>query len=134
MSKASRRHVSRISTQTAGLALAVPQVVAHRVNRMMTAGAVPNARDQREFNLMSSEKTAAFMESWLAMSAYVLRANQQFAVAMMSSWWKACLSLTPLHFPAQQLQSDAFGMLAKGMAPIHRAAVANAKRLALVKL
>ncbi len=129
----SRRHLTKIGAQTAGLAVAVPQVVAHRVNRMLTAGAVPDARDLREFRLMTSEKTAAFMESWMATGAQLMRANQQFAFSLMTSWWRAWFSMPGLGRTTPQLQTAALGVLAKGMAPVHRIAVANAKRLAAIK-
>ena len=35
----------RLSRDTAQMAAAVPQVIAHRVGRMMTAGILPNGRD-----------------------------------------------------------------------------------------
>ena len=136
MSRASRKHLTRIGAQTAGLALAAPQVVAHRVNRMMTAGPAPGARDLREFNLMTSEKAVALAESWIAMGAYMMRANQSLALTMIGASWKVWLSLATFGFPvrhAQQLQSNALGMISAGMAPVHRKAVANAKRLAGVK-
>ena len=41
------------AVQAAELALAVPQVVAHRMARMALAGHSPSARDQREFQMMS---------------------------------------------------------------------------------
>jgi hypothetical protein len=133
--------LTKISAQTAGLALAVPQVVSHRVTRMMTAGTTPAAHDMREFHLMSSEKTAAFVESWMAMGAYLMRANQQMALNMVGSWWKAWFSMAGLNWPTvqqfwprtQQLQSTALGMMAKGIEPVHRVALANAKRLAAGK-
>jgi hypothetical protein len=133
--------LTRIGAQSAGLALAVPQVVGHRVTRMIAAGSTPDARDLREFNLMSSEKTTAFVESWMAMGAYLIRANQQTALNMVGSWWKSWFSLSGLNWPTaqqfwprtQQLQSTALGMMVKGIEPVHKAAVANAKRLAAVR-
>src|SRR4051812_30180533 len=133
MSKSSSKSLARIGTQTAGLALAVPQVIGHRVTRMIEAGATPDARDVREFHLMSSEKTTAFMQSWLAMNAYLLRANQQVALNMISAAWKTWASMAFLNWPnprqlwpdARQLQSTAIGMIAKGIEPVHKVAVAN---------
>ena len=48
----------RLSRHTGELAAAVPQVVAHRVGRMMAAGPLPGARDQQEFYRMGAEKVA----------------------------------------------------------------------------
>jgi len=61
------------------------------------------------------------------------RAQQAFAVF----WWRACLS--PWGPPSAQaigtqLQSAALGVLGHGLAPVHRTAVANAKRLSRTRL
>jgi hypothetical protein len=97
--------------RAAELALAVPQVVAHRVARMAAAGPWPSARDRREFHLMGSEKVAAFHESWSAMWLQAWRAQMQFAMALLQ-WWS---------WPAR--------IADHGLKPVHRRAVANAKRL-----
>src|SRR3954470_23486196 len=132
MSRTSR-NLTRAGTQAAQLAVAVPQVIGHRVTRMMTAGSVPSPRDTREFSRMSSEKTAAFAESWLAMGVEMMRANELLAVTLMTSWWNAWFSAAGFNRHARQLQSVALGIAVKGLAPVHRTAVANAKRLANVK-
>ena len=123
------------AVQAAELALAVPQVVAHRMARMALAGHSPSVRDQREFQLMSDEKTAAFNESWGAMAAAALHANQRLATSVVTTvlfpWSK--YSATP-DVLASQYHEAAMGVLDKGMAPVHRRAVANAKRLKNTKL
>jgi hypothetical protein len=101
---------------TLELAGAVPQVVTHRVMRMLAAGPKPSARDQREFHRMGAEKVAAFMESWNAMGAQWMR----WQTAMWLQW------PTPLAMPWME-------MAAAGRSPVHRRAVANAKRLGGVK-
>ena len=63
MSRNARLKSKRVSTQATELAFAVPQVIAHRVARMMLAGPNPSTTDRREFHLMNSEKLAAFNES-----------------------------------------------------------------------
>jgi hypothetical protein len=108
----------------------VPQVVGHRVTRMMNAGAIPNARDLREFSRMSSEKTQAFTESWFAMCIEAMRANERLAFTLMSSWLNPWFSLSGFGRHSRQLQSIAMDVAAKGIAPVHRAVTANAKRLA----
>jgi hypothetical protein len=123
------------AVQAAELALAVPQVVAHRMARMALAGHSPSARDQREFQMMSDEKTAAFNESWGAMAVAALHANQRLATSVVTTvlfpWSK--YSATP-DVLASQYHEAAMGVLDKGMAPVHRRAVANAKRLNKTKL
>lgn len=109
----SRRPLPAI--RAAELAVAVPQVVAHRLARMATAGPWPGARDRREFSRMGSEKVAAFHESWSAMWLNAWRAQMQFAMAMLQGWW----------WPAR--------IVDQGLKPVHRRAVANARRLAALK-
>lgn len=81
----------RLSRDTAQMAAAVPQVIAHRVGRMMTAGILPNRRDQQEFYMMGAEKVAAFNESWSAMSLQAVAAQRQFALWWVQTWWKVAM-------------------------------------------
>ena len=116
------------------LAFAVPQVVGHRLARMAAAGASPSARDRREFERMVNEKAAAFGEAWLAMAWQTLRAQQ----AMWWSWaWSPALFKAPSAAAQQamgrRLQRAALTIAGHGLAPVHRTAVANARRLARTK-
>jgi hypothetical protein len=95
-----RRRRKSTAVKAVELSIAVPQVIAHRTARMLAAGASPSARDQLEFQRMSTEKVFALWESMTAM--------------YMQAW------LTP--FTAAKI-------MAKGMDPIHRRATANARRL-----
>ena len=131
MSYRRTRKPKPLAAQAAELAVAVPQVVAHRVTRMAIAGVSPSARDRKEFQRMGAEKVAAFSESWNAMALQALRANQQFALSFMQSL------LFPWATPksaSRQVSNAALGIVSKGMAPVHRRAVANAKRLGRTKL
>lgn len=130
-----RRASQSLVVKTAELALAVPQVVAHRVARMALAGRTLSARDRKEFELMVAEKNAAFGESWNAMVAQTVLANQ----ALAASFFKSFLAVgrgrnASAASSAAQLQRAALGVLGKGFAPVHRKAVANAKRLGRTKL
>lgn len=118
-----------LATHAAEVAVAAPLVVAHRVARMAAAGPVPSARDRREFDLMSAEKVAAFGESWFAMGAEWLRVQRAWAATM---WrWSLAPWAGAMPWPPSQAQwSHALhGVLGRGLAPVHRRAVANAKRL-----
>ena len=127
----------RLSRDTAQMAAAVPQVIAHRVGRMMTAGILPNGRDQQEFYMMGAEKVAAFNESWSAMSLQAVAAQQQFALWWVQTWWKVAMggwmnppSRQHLSNSAQQRLFDSMlDVTSRGMAPVKRRAVANARRL-----
>ena len=116
----STRRSSQLTRQASELALAVPQVMAHRLTRLALAGPVPNARDRREFHTMSHEKVQAFWQSWFAMGWAMVEASQLAWVAMLQG------ARVPL--------LDTQAILAKGLAPVHRAATANARRLARTTL
>jgi hypothetical protein len=122
--------------QAAELAWAVPQVVAHRLARIAGAGLNPTLRDRKEFARMVSEKHDAFGESWQAMAWQALHAQQAFAAALA----RAALSVpsprrkNAAHALAKELQRSALAVAGKGLAPVHRRAVANAKRLGRAKL
>jgi hypothetical protein len=115
----------RLAKQTLGLSLAVPQVIAHRVGRMAQAGPHLSARDRKEFHLMGAEKMAAFYESWAAMGWAAVQAQQSLAASMLRSW-TAVPSTTAL-------ANQTLRVLSQGMAPVHRRAVGNAKRLGRLK-
>ena len=115
-----RRSSSRLARQATELAIAVPQVMAHRLTRMALAGAQPNARDRREFHGMGQEKVVALWQSWFAMGAAVVQAQQKVGLAMLQG----------ARVPAVDTQR----ILSKGLAPVHRKATANAKRLARTRL
>lgn len=135
MTTSSRRGSRSLATQTAELALAAPQVVAHRLTRMALAGHTPNARDRKEFQQMGAEKVAAFQESWMAMYLQAWRVQQQMMATAMQSFWMPWSRMGGSSTNAlEQWQKATIGILGQGMAPVHRRAVANAKRLNRTKL
>lgn len=114
----------KLTKQALDLSLAVPQVVAHRVGRMAAAGATPNARDRKEFQRMGAEKVAAFCESWAAMGMAAMQAQQ--------SMWRGVMfaPLSAGRLPTNTtLANQTLRILSQGLAPVHRRAVGNAKRL-----
>jgi hypothetical protein len=128
MSARHRRKAVRTTRQAIELAMAVPQVVAHRVGRATLAGPYPSPRDRHEFRRMGSEKIAAFHESWNAMLIEMFRANLRlyFSPLFLVRPWTA---LAPASHVASLQGRTALAILGKGLAPYHRRAVANAKRL-----
>ena len=130
MSTRRHRNVATLSVKAAELGLAAPLVVAHRLTRMALAGRTPGMRDQREFTLMSTEKIAAFYESWNAMVSQTIRIQQDIAASAWRSLWLYWLSAASRAArPKIDLPHAALRVLSSGMAPVHRRAVANAKRL-----
>ena len=115
-----------LAGQATELALAVPQVVAHRVWRMATAGPKLSARDRREFTRMGSEKSAAFFESWWAMGWHLWQLQQQA--------WLALFGIGVSPWVGRGAQRAATAVMGTGLAPVRRRAVANAKRLSKLKL
>ncbi|HEY4957040.1 MAG TPA: polyhydroxyalkanoate granule-associated phasin [Caldimonas sp.] len=130
------RLARQLAAQTSELATAVPQVMAHRLARMAIAGPKLSDRDRKEFARMFAEKNSAFSESWNAMAQQALRSNQALTASLARSF-RAAPSLrnkAPGSALALQLHNAALGVFGKGLAPVHRKAMANAKRLARTKL
>ena len=100
-----RRRAKSLAVQLFELGVAAPQVIAHRMAR---------AHDHAELQRMAIEKLAAASEAWTAMAAQALLESQK-------------LARTGL--PSKRANAAALRILAKGVAPIRRRAVANAKRL-----
>ena len=123
-----------LAAQAAELAVAVPQVVAHRMTRMALAGPKLSARDRKEFERMVAEKNVAFADAWQAMSAQTARSQRAFA----ASWFESMLAMSrgvrPKAPSPLALQRAALDVLGKGLAPVHRKAMANAKRLGRIKI
>jgi hypothetical protein len=124
----SKRHrpSSATAVKLAELAFAAPQVIAHRLTRMALAGPTISARDRKEFAGMVIEKQAAVTQAWMAMFAEGVRFQQQFALSLLTA-------ATPRRHAARA-KSAASRIASAGLAPIHRKAVANAKRLARTKM
>ena len=82
---------------------------------------------------MVAEKNSAFGESWNAMALQALQSQRAFAAALARSPRRRRgrrAPSPPRSALAAQLQQAALAVLGKGLAPVHRRAVANAKRLA----
>jgi hypothetical protein len=118
------------------LGMAVPQVVAHRVARMALAGPAPSARDRAEFTRMVQEKQLAFAQSWLAMAQEGMRVQQSLLASWVASFSPLALA-SPLAHQRQRAAQVRHGLArvaSAGLGPVHRKAVANARRLARTRL
>ena len=76
---------------------------------------------------MGTEKVAAFAESWAAMAFAALHNSQALTTALLTPPGKQGASA------ARRASAGAMDIIEKGLAPIHRRAVANAKRLSRSK-
>jgi hypothetical protein len=125
------RSAHRLARQSTALALAAPQVIALRVARMAAHGMAPGVRDRQELARMGTEKLVAFTASWQAMAFEVMRVQQSLWLAYARSFAQP-LPLGPAALTAAATRAQAAGLavLSAGMAPVHRRAVANARRLA----
>lgn len=129
MSRYRRKSTRTIARESYALALAAPEVVAHRLGRMWVAGNNPSHRDRLELYRMSSEKVAAFYESWNAMFLALCRTNVQIMFSLMSGPWAAARTTSLSRHLATQGQRAMAEVLAAGLAPVRRRAVANVRRL-----
>ena len=127
------RKTPSVARQVAELAVAVPQVIAHRLTRLALAGPAPSARDRQEFQRMGAEKAAAFAESWNAIALQALETNQTLALSLMRAFWSPARTKASAPSAIRQVGRAAMGIVQKGLAPVHRCAVANAKRLSRTK-
>ena len=120
--------------QSMEVTTAVPQIVSHRMNEFLNAGMQPTPETQREFLLMWEEKITAFSESWHAATEQTMKINQQVAETLMQNmftpWWDiyALNYITP-----SNLATAAHSILDKGMEPIHKQTISNARRLNKLK-
>jgi hypothetical protein len=125
MSRRTRRNLASVAASTTRLALAVPEVVSHRMMRAALAGSTLSARDRKEFSLMGAEKVTAFYESWGAMML-------ESSMALARLWWSPQSWMSPRRL-SSHYQDMALSMLGKGLVPIQRRASANAARLRRVR-
>jgi hypothetical protein len=130
-----QRKIKSVGTKTAELAMAVPQVMAHRFTRLAMAGTRLSVRDRKEFERMVAEKNTAFTEAWQAMAKQSVRAHRALAVSVWQSLWLPSLRRKPSAGTlAAEFHRAALDIVGKGIAPVHRKALANARRLARTKL
>ena len=124
-------------TRSIELALAAPAVIALRTARMAAAGAAPTAADRREMSRMVDEKVGAFTKSWFAMAARQQRAQLEWWTAFARSWWSpwtttragAFDDASAAHALLQRMHRSQASVFADGLAPLHRVATANYRRL-----
>lgn len=110
----------------AELGVAAPQVVAHRLARIALAGPVLNSRDRKEFTGMVLEKQIAFFEAWAGTCSEILHWQQQFFFRFFTG--------AALHSHFSPTKRALIRITSKAIAPVHRKAVTNAKRLSRTKL
>lgn len=135
MNRKNRAAAAATARKWGELCIATPQVVAHRTARMALNGPVYSRLDQAEFLGMVQEKQLAFTQSWMAMWTEGTRVQQQWwlhwlgaAAQPWGSVWGGALGAN------ERLLAGLQRTAAKGLAPVHRKAVANSRRLARTRL
>ncbi|QIL80049.1 hypothetical protein G7047_09155 [Diaphorobacter sp. HDW4A] len=114
--------------QLAELSVAAPQVIAHRVTRMALSSPTQlSKRDHKEFTGMVAEKQVAFAQSWWTLCMEMGKMQQ-------SLFWSWMRGPTALSGQLSRMPQTLERISAKSVAPIHRKAVQNSKRLARTKL
>lgn len=141
-----------LATKSSEMMMASAQVITSRTTQMAMSDMPPSDKDSKEFALMSSEKMEAASESFLAMSTSMFslsplataKAFRQMSV-MSNDMISLAFSQTPAQAmtrslklagsmnragnSASRLGGHAAKMAMEGLHPIHKRAVANAKRL-----
>ena len=107
MSRSIAGKQARLATQAWEVAFAAPQVIAERTARMMFAPA-----NQGQWERMGAEKAETALEMWSEMAA-----------ASWKAWLGFCFPWT-----VGQGQHAVLDVMSKGMAPVHRRTLANARR------
>jgi hypothetical protein len=78
--------------------------------------------DRRELERMGTEKVLAFWESMSAMGLQMAKAQQECALLAMRQWCSPWVS-------PMSMAASAKKVFDKGLAPVHKRASANARRL-----
>ncbi len=116
----------RLGRQVAELNAVVPGIVSHRLMRMALAGAVPSRSDRTELSRMGNEKWQAASQSALAMTTFAMQQQMAMAQSLMYAMWAPWMGMSHSSIP---VTNPVAGMLSAGLAPYHRIAIANARRL-----
>jgi hypothetical protein len=129
MAQRRRKPSQRLAAQSIELAWAAPQVVMHRLSRMGQAGSRPSSHDRREFARMGHEKVLAFYQSGVAFWTQMLRLQLQWSQSLLAMGWAMAFGAPPGRVTSRAAGDAAARLMSAGLAPLHIAAVANAKRL-----
>ncbi|MES2937431.1 MAG: polyhydroxyalkanoate granule-associated phasin [Pseudomonadota bacterium] len=117
----------QLGMKTWEMLLASGQVIGIRVGRMAAAGSRPSAGDRKEFTRMVSEKVAAAGQSGWGVAAQLQSTWAQLWVRNWEQWLRGEAATAP------RWDAHAAQLAHAALRPVHRAATANARRLAVVR-
>ena len=128
--KSLARKTKSLARKSAELAIAAPQVISHRVARIALATPTLSDHDRKEFQMMVHEKHTTFAESWNAMAMQMIRTNQTLAASLLRVFLNPTLHhMSSAATVAVHVHNAAIDVLSAGLAPVHRIATSNARRL-----
>ena len=117
----------RLGRQVTEINAVVPGIVSRRLMQLAWAGAAPSRSDHTEMSRMSSEKWQAASQSAIAMTAFAMQQQMAMAQSFWQAVWSPWMGLPVARGPA--VSNPVAAMLSAGIAPYHRIATANARRL-----
>ena len=125
-----QRNMSKFYRQSEDVGMKAPQVMHKRLSMLAQQNPFSNHKEVREIEQMVNEKAMAFVESWQDMGMQTLIAQQHINELLFDNWLKALFG-KPIAYDQlfYQINLETLKILEKGMSPIHRRVVANAKRL-----
>lgn len=125
-----RRNMSKIYRQSEDVSWQSPHIMQKRITMLMQQNAFNDSKTLHEAEQMVSEKAMAFVESWQNMGWQTLIAQQHIGNLLFDNWLKIAFG-KPIAVDQffYQVNLETLKILEKGMYPIHRRVVANAKRL-----
>ena len=120
---------NKLASQATDIAVASPQVIAERLQRMARAGTNPSAKDLREFVGMGAEKILATQQAAMAMSIELTKAQYRRVMSVFTAKGMSTKRrLMQLVSPADMLRTS-LDVMNEGLAPFRKKVVSNAKRL-----
>ena len=132
MTRSITNNLQRLQSQALEISIASPQVISHRLQQFAAAGLSPDSKDIAEFNRMIAEKQLAFFQSWSAMTMQVFTVQQtlwQHAMQTAVAPWTFATPQSLGQTATRDLQRGTLQILNRGLAPVRKKAVANARRL-----
>ncbi len=126
-----QRNMTKLYQQSEDVGIHAPQVIHKRLTMFAQQNPLNNQQEVHEMERMVHEKAMAFVESWQDMGIQSLVAQYHIHELLFDNWVKVLfgkpIALDQLFY---QINLETLKVVEKGMLPIHRRVVANAKRLA----
>jgi|SaaInl5LU_22_DNA_1037371.scaffolds.fasta_scaffold02990_5 hypothetical protein len=119
-----------LSTQSSNITKAVQQVVAHRMDLMLSAGPQSSPKDVLELNRMWGEKALAATESWNGILQETMRYQTKIflsAAPYLQSPW--LLPTKVMQASIEHAPEASKRIISKSQEPIHNAVLANVERI-----